>query len=103
MSYLNTLSFTYTFEYDNDIVFFSHFQPYTYTDLKDYIYSLKRKGQPDFIKNSLRVQKLCDTMQGNTCCVLSISDNVYEANMQKQVIYLTARVHPGESNSSFMI
>jgi murein tripeptide amidase MpaA len=84
-------------------VFFAHFQPYTYSDLRDYIYSLKRKGSPDFIRNCLRVQKLCDTLQSNTCYVLSITENVYEANMHKQVIYLTSRVHPGESNSSFMV
>jgi len=27
------LSFTYTFENDNDIIHFSHSKPYTYTDL----------------------------------------------------------------------
>lgn len=29
---MNTLTFEYEFEYDNDIVFFSHFVPYTYKD-----------------------------------------------------------------------
>ncbi len=42
-TYLNTLSFSYTFDYDNDIVFFSYFQPYTYSDLKDYIFTLEKK------------------------------------------------------------
>jgi hypothetical protein len=37
------------------------------------------------------------------CYVLTITENVYDANMHKQVIFLTSRVHPGESNSSFMI
>jgi hypothetical protein len=31
---LYSLSFEYTFEYDNDVVFFSHFFPYTYRSLK---------------------------------------------------------------------
>jgi hypothetical protein len=30
---MNTLSFQYEFEYENDIVFFSYFQPYTLRDL----------------------------------------------------------------------
>ena len=30
---LNSLQFDYTFDYDDDIVFFSHFAPYTYDDL----------------------------------------------------------------------
>jgi hypothetical protein len=29
-----TMSFRYTFEHDNDIVFFSHFYPYTLRDLE---------------------------------------------------------------------
>jgi len=29
-----SLTFQYTFEYDNDVVFFSHFYPYTHRDLK---------------------------------------------------------------------
>ena len=40
---LSTLSFSYTFEYDNDIVFFSYFQPYTLTDLEDLLFILKTK------------------------------------------------------------
>ena len=40
---LNTLSFSYTFEYENDIVFFSYFQPYTLTDLEDLLFILKSK------------------------------------------------------------
>lgn len=30
-----SLSFKYTFEYDDDTVFFSHFYPYTHRDLKN--------------------------------------------------------------------
>ena len=30
-----TMSFRYTFEYDDDIVFFSHFYPYTLRDLEN--------------------------------------------------------------------
>lgn len=101
---MNTLSFSYTFEYDNDITFFSYFQPYTYEDLKDYIYLLeKKRDETAALKNSLRVQQLCKTIDGNPCYVLSISENVLEANMHKQVVFMTARVHPGEANSSYMV
>ena len=30
-----SLSFKYTFEYDNDVVFFSHFYPYSQHDLEN--------------------------------------------------------------------
>ena len=52
---LNTLTFTYTFEYDNDTVFFSYFQPYTLTDLKDYLFMMNKTLKEDFIKNNLKV------------------------------------------------
>lgn len=103
-TYLNTLSFSYTFEYDNDTVFFSYFQPYTFDDLKDYLYILeKKRDECPQLKNCLRVQKLCHTIDKNICYVVTISDNVYEANMHKQVVFMTGRVHPGETNSSFMV
>jgi hypothetical protein len=34
---LHTLTFKYTFMYENDIVFFAHFYPYTFTDLEKYL------------------------------------------------------------------
>jgi hypothetical protein len=34
---LHTLTFKYTFVYENDIVFFAHFYPYTFTDLEKYL------------------------------------------------------------------
>ena len=84
-TYLNTLTFSYTFEYDHDVVFFSYFQPYTYSDLKDYIYSLEKRRDESTgpMKNTLKVQKLCDTIEGNPCYVLTISDNVHEPNSNK--------------------
>jgi hypothetical protein len=39
---LNTLTFTYKFENANDTVFFSHFAPYTFDDLEDYLYKVKK-------------------------------------------------------------
>lgn len=33
---LNTLSFCYEFEYENDITYFAYFQPYSLSDLEDY-------------------------------------------------------------------
>ena len=86
-------------------MFFSYFQPYTYADLKDYIFTLEKKRDESTgpMKNTLKVQKLCKTLEGNTCYVLTISENVNESNPNKQTILMTSRVHPGESNSSFMV
>ena len=37
----STLSFSYEFKYDNDIVFFSHFAPYSYSDVFRYLCKLE--------------------------------------------------------------
>ena len=93
-------------------MFFSQFQPYTLQDLNDYLFNAPKKYPKDYIKNVLRIQNLCETIEGNPCPVLTISDNVNQEQQQlagigmphpKQVVFLTSRVHPGESNSSFLI
>lgn len=37
----STLSFSYEFKYDNDIVFFAHFAPYSYSDVFRYLCKLE--------------------------------------------------------------
>ena len=50
-----SLSFKYTFEYDNDVVFFSHFYPYSQHDLENTLDTLLNEpseGQPGNPTNS---------------------------------------------------
>ena len=74
-----SLSFKYTFEYDDDVVFFSHFYPYSKHDLENNLETLLDEsaadGQPSY-KNSqtiMRVDNLCDTLGGNPCYVVTIT------------------------------
>ena len=73
---LNSLSFCYTFEYDNDIVFFSYFQPYTLTDLEDLLFILKTKFPEEHLNQILKVNKVCETLAGNPCYLLTITSDV---------------------------
>lgn len=68
-----TLTFSYTFKYANDLVYFSYCYPYTYTQLMDDLssYSYKTKNS-----NILRVDPLCKTLAGNVCPVLTITESV---------------------------
>jgi hypothetical protein len=68
-----TLSFTYTFEYDHDLVYFAHCYPYCYSTLQSYISSAVIRSEEEDI---LRVDSLCTTHTGNTCPVLTITSNV---------------------------
>lgn len=73
---LNTLSFSFTFQHENDTVFFSYFQPYTLSDLEDLLFVLKTKYPEEHLNNVLKVQKLCETMAGNPCYILTITTDV---------------------------
>ncbi|CEG47357.1 aps kinase atp sulfurlyase pyrophosphatase fusion protein [Plasmopara halstedii] len=98
----NTLSFQYEFEHQNDCVFFACLQPYTYTDLMDYLEQLER--DPERMQLLCRTE-LCQTIAGNTCDLLSItSPEINELLLdERRIIVLSARVHPGEPNSSWIM
>lgn len=66
-----TLSFVYTFEYEDDEVFFAHCYPYTYTDLQRYLQNVVI-GNRDLV----RVDELCQTIAGNQVPVLTVTNDV---------------------------
>jgi hypothetical protein len=59
---LCTLTFSYKFEYANDTVFFSHFAPYTYDDLEDYLYRIKKTHNPNHLDSIMRTDVLCKSI-----------------------------------------
>ena len=96
-----TLTFTYTFEYDDDIVYFAYSIPYTYTDLRNDITAIE---QDPARSKLVRKSTLCRTLSGELCEVLTITsaDNLENFRNRRGVV-LTARVHPGETVGSWMM
>ncbi|XP_071074114.1 cytosolic carboxypeptidase 2 isoform X5 [Dasypus novemcinctus] len=96
------LTWTIRFPHDQDTCFFAHFYPYTYTDLQCYLLSVANNPiQSQFCK----LRTLCRSLAGNTVYLLTItnpSQSPQEAAAKKAVV-LSARVHPGESNSSWIM
>ena len=75
--YYYTLSFSYTFQYINDTVFFAHCYPYSHTDLSNYLDDLA--SNPEY-KKFLRINPLCKTIGGNVCHILTITQNIESCN-----------------------
>ncbi|XP_038309967.1 cytosolic carboxypeptidase 2 isoform X3 [Canis lupus familiaris] len=96
------LTWTIQFPHDQDTCFFAHFYPYTYTDLQCYLLSVANNPvQSQFCK----LRTLCRSLAGNTVYLLTITNpsrTPREAAAKKAVV-LSARVHPGESNGSWIM
>jgi hypothetical protein len=100
--YMYSLTWTCKFPNANDTYYFAHCYPYTYSDLQDYL----KEIQEDPIKSKYcRVKILCRSLAENLVHLLTITNqnDVEEENANKKAIVLTARVHPGETNSSWMM
>ncbi|OQR98128.1 amino-acid acetyltransferase [Thraustotheca clavata] len=97
-----SLTFVYEFDETENVVYFAHCFPYTYTHLQTYLTSLEKC--PIRSKN-LRRRTLCSTLCGNPCDMVTITEFTSEPQVLKQRtgVVLTARVHPGETNGSFVL
>jgi hypothetical protein len=95
------LTFEIVFKYDNDTVFFAHCYPFTYSDQCEFI----RKVCTFENKDKIRKTVLCKSLAGNDVDMLIVtnflSDPVDIA--ERKSVILTSRVHPGETNASWMM
>uniref|UniRef100_A0A8C1BNH9 Cytosolic carboxypeptidase 1 n=1 Tax=Cyprinus carpio carpio TaxID=630221 RepID=A0A8C1BNH9_CYPCA len=102
-----TLTFTVTFQHKDDVCYFAYHYPYTYSMLKMHLQKLSalRTAQIYY-----RQDDLCETLGGNSCPLLTItampesSSNDHISQFRSRpVVFLSARVHPGETNSSWVM
>jgi len=88
---------------DHDTLYFAHCYPYTYSDLEAYLLELKQRPGIDAI---CRGRTLCKTLAGNVCHLLTITNygsTSHAAMTARKGVVISARVHPGESNASWMM
>eukprot|EP00062_Callorhinchus_milii_P008414 gi/632951319/ref/XP_007891223.1/ PREDICTED: cytosolic carboxypeptidase 2-like [Callorhinchus milii] len=96
------LEFKIEFSNKNDSYYLAHCYPYSYTDLKAHLDEITND------QNHLeyfRKEVLCETRAGNSCFLLTITDSTTDKeNVEGKLgVVLTARVHPGETQSSWMM
>lgn len=92
-----TLTFSIHFQHSNDICYFAYHYPYTLTTLQTHIYCWSNSYDSSLIY--FKSDGLCKTLSGNIMPLLTITANPVDCN--REYIFLTARIHPGESNSSW--
>jgi cytosolic carboxypeptidase protein 2/3 len=97
-----SLSFNIVFERSDDLVYFAYSHPYTYSDLQRYVNEADKCPKRN---QNLRIRTLCRTIAGNDCHLLTITAPCRspEDLIIRPVVVLTARVHPGETNASWIM
>ena len=112
------LSFTYDFNLMvQDETYFAYSFPYTFTRLSRFLKELK--SDPE-VKHTKDCTPLCASLSGVDVPYLTVTSRAHEDDFEeilerehsaesmplwktKKTVVLTGRVHPGESNSSFMM
>ncbi|XP_037536287.1 cytosolic carboxypeptidase 1 [Nematolebias whitei] len=102
-----TTTFSINFTQKDDVCYFAYHYPYTYSTLKMHLSKLEDLRTPQIY---LRQDVLCETLGGNDCPLLTItampesksSDHICQFR-NRPLIFLSARVHPGETNASWVM
>ncbi|XP_075246173.1 uncharacterized protein LOC142339779 isoform X2 [Convolutriloba macropyga] len=93
------LSFQVEFPHQKDTCYFAHCYPYPFTRLRNYVEMLMEQTHR---QKMFRREILCETRARNTCYLLTITSNQVPDSGKKAIV-MTCRVHPGETNSSWVL
>ncbi|XP_048463232.1 cytosolic carboxypeptidase 2 [Rhincodon typus] len=99
---LYSLTWSFQFPHGNDTCYFAHSYPYTYTHLQRYLAAIASDPvQSQYCK----VRVLCRSLAGNIVHILTITSppRSHKNSPAKKAVVVTARVHPGETNSSWVM
>ncbi|CAI5792737.1 cytosolic carboxypeptidase 4 [Podarcis lilfordi] len=103
-----TLTFSIVFPHKEDVCYLAYHYPYTYSAMMSHLDILEQARNAK--KVFFRRQTLCHTLGGNPCPLLTItampeseSSDDLEQFRDRPYVVLMARVHPGESNASWVM
>ncbi|KAM3870035.1 cytosolic carboxypeptidase 4 [Diretmus argenteus] len=103
-----TLTFTVTFKHNEDVCYLAYHYPFTYSALQAHLQVLQ--SSVDRTKVFFQHQTLCTSLAGNSCPLVTITacpasrgwKDMHQLRNRPYIV-LTARVHPGEPNASWVM
>jgi hypothetical protein len=94
------LSYEYTFNYDDDTIYFAYSFPYTYSDLNEFL----DKIEDDPAKCRMIHRKACcKTLAQNNCDVVTITSNTMNVITYYYYFFLLCTVNKFQKNNNFYI
>eukprot|EP01064_Diplonema_japonicum_P007699 TRINITY_DN15327_c0_g1_i4.p1 TRINITY_DN15327_c0_g1~~TRINITY_DN15327_c0_g1_i4.p1 ORF type:complete len:1033 (+),score=252.67 TRINITY_DN15327_c0_g1_i4:54-3152(+) len=106
---LYAMSFTLDLNDPKDVYYLAYCYPFTYTDLQIYLRSLEEASKRQSFYKFKR-DALCTTVQGRRCDIIKISKKTKKTKTsgaadktEKKYIVVSGRVHPGETNASWVV
>ncbi|XP_013776221.2 cytosolic carboxypeptidase 6-like [Limulus polyphemus] len=93
------LSFAFAFDREDDVYQFAFSYPYSYSRLQKYL-ELRQTQFPEIFKR----ETIGQSVQERRLEFVTIKEEVpeAEARSQRKLVFVTARVHPGESPASYV-
>ncbi|XP_072040109.1 cytosolic carboxypeptidase 6-like [Amphiura filiformis] len=92
------MSFAFCFDKECDTYQFAYCFPYSYTRLQTYLEAVEKRDL-DFYQREL----MCLSVQQRRLDLLTITNpENLESDVKQRVVFITARVHPGETPASYV-
>ncbi|XP_059175471.1 cytosolic carboxypeptidase 2-like [Physella acuta] len=82
----------------DDTYYLAHCYPYSFTDLKEDLEVLLNSEERSAV---MKREVLCESRAGNSCFLLTVTN--FNLEEEKKAVVISARVHPGESQASWMM
>ncbi|KAK0058339.1 cytosolic carboxypeptidase 1-like isoform X1 [Biomphalaria pfeifferi] len=103
-----TATFNIKFPHSGDVCYISYHYPYTYSALMTHLHQWEKQYDSSLIY--FKNQTLCKTLAGNPVPLLTITaqprsldKEALEELRNRPYVFLSSRVHPGESNASWIM